>query len=446
MNTSTNAINLNKIKTFVKANVMLQCKQLHAPRLAIQGAPGTGKSDIIREICEENGWMLSVKYLSNMSLEQITGIPCKVENGSTAVWSKPELFNFDCPEYMPAEGVSEDTVKILLIDDFHLADKIMQKYLFQLLTYKSLNGYHLPKNTAILLAGNRLNDKALATSIPAPVCNRLMFMEVKSDVNDWLVNFAFKHGVREDITSYIHQYGLTSLQSEPVESTAWASPRSWTYLSYQMDAFESMNGSIDIHALKQIASGLIGTENANKFIEYRELFAKWNFNSMFNSVKNDINITGETNDSVYNKIFNKFESAITKNPTDVYTIISAGVSWLLVTYRDNSYDINNNTVKLAVKFLHDIFIYLMVFKDATIRRNTRPLILAGIKYLHIYQNAIISHGICGNSSILDAFIQTLANKTNCDWLFYEMLCTIFEYKLDADELAEIKKAKEALKI
>jgi hypothetical protein len=88
----------------------------------------------------------------------------------------------------------------------------------------------------------------------------------------------------------------------------------------------------------------------------------------------------------------------------------------------------------------------MVFKDATIRRNTRPLILAGIKYLHIYQNAIISHGICGNSSILDAFIQTLANKTNCDWLFYEMLCTIFEYKLDADELAEIKKAKEALKI
>ena len=115
----------------------LQCSQLAAPRLAIQGAPGTGKSDIIREICEENGWTLSVKYLSNMSLEQITGIPCKVESGSTAIWSKPELFNFDMPEYATDEYLNGDETvknsipKILLIDDFHLADRIM-RYLFRI--------------------------------------------------------------------------------------------------------------------------------------------------------------------------------------------------------------------------------------------------------------------------------------------------------------------------
>ena len=114
-----NAINLNKIKDYVKSNVALQCEMLHAPRLAIQGAPGTGKSDIIREICEENNWVLSVKYLSNMSLEQITGIPCKVEQGSTAVWTKPELFNFDFPEYAPeaymnmSDTEKNNVVKIL---------------------------------------------------------------------------------------------------------------------------------------------------------------------------------------------------------------------------------------------------------------------------------------------------------------------------------------------
>ena len=328
-----NAINLNNVKSYVKANVTLQCNQLHAPRLAIQGAPGTGKSDIIREICEENGWVLSVKYLSNMSLEQITGIPCKVESGSNALWTKPELFNFDYPEYAPDAYMSamcagdnktmDNTVKVLLIDDFHLADRIMQRYLFQLLTYKSLNGYHLPENTAILLAGNRNTDKALANPIPAPVCNRLMFVEVKSDSYDWLNNFAFKHGVRADITSFLYNHGDACLSSEPLESGAWASPRAWTYLSYQMDAYEQAFGKIDITSLKTMANGLIGPEMSSKFIEYRELFAKWDFNALY--------AMG------IEKAKSEFYDDVRNNITEVYTIISAGCSWLLNKYKNQSF-------------------------------------------------------------------------------------------------------------
>lgn len=431
----SNAVNLNNIKDYVKANVALQCAQLHAPRLAIQGAPGTGKSDILREICEENGWVLSVKYLSNMSLEQITGIPCKVESGSTAIWSKPELFNFDFPEYAPEaymngnDEIKNKTVKILLIDDFHLADKIMQKYLFQLLTYKSLNGYHLPENTAILLAGNRNTDRALANPIPAPVCNRLMFMEVKSDASDWLNNFAFKNGVRGDVTSFIYNHEAY-LSSEPLESGAWASPRAWTYLSNQMDAYEEMFGTIKIAELKNIASGLIGSEIAGKFIEYRELFAKWNFEKMY---KSGI-------DSAKTII----EAEVNKNVTDVYAVVSAGCAWLLNIYKNNGYDASGKEVEDAAKFLYNVFQILMLSETNKVRRSTRPLIVAGLKFLNMYQNSIKNKHYKAKP-IVKAFLQCMKEQQDCDLIFFELIAQVFDMPLDKDEQQEIQEAKERLK-
>lgn len=429
---NTNLIKLNEVKAYVKTNVMLQCAQLAAPRLAIQGAPGCGKSDIIHQMCEENGWMLSAKYLSNMSLEQITGIPCKVENGSTAIWSKPELFNFDEPDYAPEnyEQKKDETVKILLIDDFHLADRIMQKYLFQLCTYKSLNGYHLPPNTAIILAGNRNTDKALANPIPAPVCNRLMFVEVRSDVEDWLNNFAFKHGVREDITSYLHQHGEGRLSSEPIETAAWASPRSWTYLSYQMDTYEKAYGKISIQDLKIMASGLIGPENASKFIEYRELFAKWNFDKLFSmSFKN---VTSE------------FSREIANNPTDVYAIISAGVGWVLNMYRSVRFNIKDQKLNDAVKFLYECMAWMLAFQDSGIRRNIRPLIAAGCKYIYMFQKAIQQQGK-KIDSIVSIIFHCMEQERDVDYLFEELIANVIEYKLDQDELQKIAEAKKNLK-
>ena len=431
------AVNLNNIKNYVKSNVALQCNVLHAPRLAIQGAPGTGKSDIIREICEENNWVLSVKYLSNMSLEQITGIPCKVEQGSTAVWTKPELFNFDFPEYAPEnyfmadENQKNSFVKVLLIDDFHLADRIMQRYLFQLLTYKSLNGYRLPENTAILLAGNRNTDKALANPIPAPVCNRLMFMEVKSESKDWLENFAFKHGVRGDITSFLYNHGDLCLSQEPLESGAWASPRAWTYLSEQMDAHEKMFGGLNVTELKQMAVGLVGPEMAAKFIEYRELFAKYDFEKLF---------------AKGIKEAKKFiQPELKRNVTDTYSVLSAASAWLVNVYKDNNYDITNKTVSDAIKFVYDIYMFLLLFPDDMVRRNVRPLVTAGTKYLQMYQKSIESTLKGKNvKTILNGFMQCMKDENDCDYIFYELLATVFEMRLTEEEQKEIAAAKERL--
>ena len=134
------AIKLNDIKKYITANVSLQLKQKAAPRLYMVGAPGCGKSDIMRQICQENNWGLVVRYVSNMSIEQMTGLPVKPEHGEVTSWSMPELFNFSNIEYEPEGYEPGKTPTVLLLDDFHLCDRMMQKYMFQLLTYMGLNG------------------------------------------------------------------------------------------------------------------------------------------------------------------------------------------------------------------------------------------------------------------------------------------------------------------
>ena len=118
--------------------------------------------------------------------------------------TKPAILDTANLDYRPDNYEEGKTPTIILFDDFHLCDRVMQRYMFQLLTYKGLNDYQLDNNVAIILAGNRISDKAGAMPIPAPVANRMMFIEVTVDVKDWMLNFAFKNNVRGDIISFLN--------------------------------------------------------------------------------------------------------------------------------------------------------------------------------------------------------------------------------------------------
>jgi len=420
------AIKLNSVRSYIKANVSLQLAQKAAPRLYMVGAPGCGKSDIVREICQENGWGLIVRYISNMSIEQMTGLPVKPTEGQVATWSVPELFNFNNIEYRPEGYVEGETPTVLLLDDFHLCDRTMQKYMFQLLTYMGLNGYHLPKNTAILLAGNRNNDKAGAMPIPAPVCNRIMFVEVTSDSEDWLQNFALKNDIRGDVCTFIHDKGDVYLSSEPIETNAWASPRSWTYLAYQMDAYEKMNSNIDLDELRVMACGLLGPEITNQFIMYRELFARWNFDHM---VKEP-----------WDQVKARYSKEAEKNPTAVYAIINAGVTWLIKKYKDCKYDTQSPELKKAVKMVYNTLAYLLVLRCNKV--NCAPLVAAGTKYIHLYQQAQKT----GQNAValIEMIMAEMQQERIVDWIFYELLTEIFNIQLTPEDQKGIENAKKQL--
>ena len=421
------AIKLNDVKKYIIANVNLQLKQKAAARLYMIGAPGCGKSDIMRQICQENGWALAVRYISNMSIEQMTGLPVKPTEGQVATWSVPELFNFKNIEYKPEGYVEGKTPTVLLLDDFHLCDRMMQKYMFQLLTYMGLNGYHLPSNTAIILAGNRNNDKAGAMPIPAPVCNRMMFVEVTSEAEDWLKNFALKTGVRGDICTFIHNKGDVYLSQEPIETNAWTSPRSWTYLGYQMDAYEEMNGKIDLDELRVMATGLLGPEVTQQFIMYRELFAKGDFDAI--------------KKQNWEHVKERYAEEAKKNPTAVYAIINSAVTWAINKYKKADYDPKNKDVLESIKLVYNTLAYLLVMKCNSV--NTSPLVAAGTKFVHLFQDATQTTRTGKQiMPLVELLLDEMQQERDVDWVFYELLAGIFNIPIDDHDQKEIAKAKD----
>ena len=325
------SLNLNQVAAFVERSVLLQRNANQNGHLTsipwLSGSPGIGKSEIIRQVCKERGWGLKVVYMATVMLEQITGLPKigKDEDMKTEfiLWSRPEIFNFNHLEVVPRSH--QDPV-ILFLDDAHLCNRQIQAYMFQLLTYKSIHDHRLPQNVTIILAGNRGNDKAGFQEILAPVANRIFFIDLHADIDQWVEDYAIRNGIRADIITFLQNYP-EFLIGKPIESGAWPSPRSWTYASIAMDSF---GNSLTEQAMFTILSGHVGTEATTRFIEYYELYAKWDAQEIL------------TNHApMHTGNLSKVES---------YAMLSSCVTYLLKKLRENRFKLNGSIEGLITRF------------------------------------------------------------------------------------------------
>ncbi len=273
------ACKLSESRKWIEISTKMQQKAVSNGKTCaytyLAGPPGIGKSELFEQICAEKGWGLVVKYMGTLQIEQITGLPKATEQDNNFTqWTIPEIFNFKNLRVEPNPRTNDQPI-ILLLDDAHLCNKTIQSYMFQLLTYRCIHDHILPDNVAIFLAGNRSEDAANFQQILAPITNRIDFKEVYAEVDDWIKNFAIKNNVRRDIISYL-QKTEGSFQTTPVESQAWASPRSWTNASFYMDEAENqLERSLNNDEILNILSGHVGMSQATGFVEFKEYLQKW---------------------------------------------------------------------------------------------------------------------------------------------------------------------------
>ena len=88
--------------------------------------------------------------------------------------------------------------------------------------------------------------------------------------------------------------------------------------------------------------------------------------------------------------------------------------------------------------------FLLTYKEAAARRNIRPLIAAGCKFLYMYQVAMEQNHGKTATSLLSLIFNKMKQERDVDWLFYELIANVIDYKLDADDQKKIAKAKENL--
>lgn len=132
--------------------------------LMMWGAPGIGKSSIVNFVAKENDMEVIDLRLSQLAPTDIRGLPYVDES----------VAHFAPPSFLPREGKG-----ILFLDEINLAPPSVMNIAMQLVLDRRVGDYVVPDGWYIMAAGNRVEDRAAVSQMPAPLTNRFLHFTVE---------------------------------------------------------------------------------------------------------------------------------------------------------------------------------------------------------------------------------------------------------------------------
>jgi hypothetical protein len=231
-----------------------KCVKIKRP-VFLWGAPGIGKSDIVKQIGDESNREVIDVRLSLWEPTDIKGIPYYNADQGTMTWAPPAELPTD-PE----------STAIIFLDELNSAAPATQAAAYQLVLNRRVGTYKLPDGVSIVAAGNRETDKGVTYRMPAPLANRFLHLELRTDFEDWL-NWATSNMVHEQVVGYLGFAKQDLYDFDPKgASRAFATPRSWSFVSDLLT-----DDDLDEGTLTDLVSGAVGEGLAVKFMAHRKV-------------------------------------------------------------------------------------------------------------------------------------------------------------------------------
>jgi hypothetical protein len=231
-----------------------KCVKIQRP-VFLWGAPGIGKSDIVKQIGDEQDRDVIDVRLSLWEPTDIKGIPYYNSDSGTMTWAPPSELPTD-----------KDSTAILFLDELNSAAPATQAAAYQLILNRRVGTYTLPKGVSIVAAGNRETDKGVTYRMPAPLANRFLHLELRTDFEDWL-NWATSNKVHEQVVGYLGFAKQDLYDFDPRSSSrAFATPRSWSFVSELLS-----DDDLDEGTLTDLVAGAVGEGLAVKFMAHRKV-------------------------------------------------------------------------------------------------------------------------------------------------------------------------------
>jgi len=220
----------------------------------IWGAPGIGKSSIVKQIAEEKEMQFLDLRLSLLDPTDLKGIPFFNAETNEGVWAKPS--------FLPSE---EGTKGILFLDEINTAPPAVQASAYQLILDRRVGEYELPSGWSIVAAGNRENDRGVVYKMPPPLANRFVHFEMEVDFEDWKA-WAYARKIESSIIGFL-AYDKSMLFTFDATSNekSFATPRSWEYVD------SIIKSGIDAELILDSISGAVGREAAIGYLSFRKV-------------------------------------------------------------------------------------------------------------------------------------------------------------------------------
>jgi len=215
----------------------------------IWGAPGVGKSQIVKQTAEKHDLKFQDERVIHLEPVDLRGFP--VSDGKTAKW-----IPFD---FLPTEGEG-----ILFLDEMNAAPPSIQAACYQLVLDRRLGDYELPEGWVVWAAGNRQTDRAVVHHMPSALANRFIHLDLDADLDDW-ISWAIKSEIKTEIMAFLRFRPELLHKFDPKTDTrAFPTPRSWEMVDKALPVPNSIEFSM--------VSGIVGEGAGSEFLGFLKIF------------------------------------------------------------------------------------------------------------------------------------------------------------------------------
>ena len=202
------------------------------------GAPGVGKSDVVKQVANDLKLELRDVRLSLMDPIDLKGFPVINTTKTKMTWLPAD--------FLPTKGKG-----LLFLDEMNAAPQSVQAASYQLILNRRIGEYHLPDGWSVLAAGNRSSDRSVVHTMPAALANRFVHLDFDVNVDDWN-EWAMNNGLHTDLRAFIRfRPNLLHSFDSANNPRAFPSPRSWAFVDSlykshlsQDEEFEMIKGTV----------------------------------------------------------------------------------------------------------------------------------------------------------------------------------------------------------
>lgn len=249
------------------------------------GAPGIGKTAIMKQIAEELGVGLVSYSMTHHTRQSALGLPIikkKNYNGVEYDISRYSMSEIIASAYdmMEDTGIKEG---ILFLDEINCVSETLAPSMLQFLQYKIFGQHRLPDGWIVVTAGNPPEYNKSVREYDIVTLDRLKVINVEPNFDVWK-EYALNNNVHGSILSFLEiKKEFFYIVETTVEGKNYVTARGWEDLSKMIYLYEKNNIKVDESLISQyIHHKAISKE----FAVYYDLYNKYKSDYQIGSIVN----------------------------------------------------------------------------------------------------------------------------------------------------------------
>lgn len=228
----------------------------------VRSSPGVGKSAVYRYIADMFNLVLVDIRLSMYEPQDFSGLPFRDED--MTIYAPTSLFPLDGRDQVP-EGKDG---WLILLDEFTHGSPEMMRATYKLILDRMVGERKLHDDAFVALAGNGIDDNALAGSVGTAINSRVTHLHLKTNTKVWIEDVAIPFNYDHRVIGFISANGNKLNDFDPEQDDhSFACERTWESISKIITSHKS-----DVKHLMPVIAGTISPGIAAEFVQFCAIY------------------------------------------------------------------------------------------------------------------------------------------------------------------------------